>query len=209
MRSLLKGLGWRELLPTTICCPIMFIKATLAKIDWFLLRKSDPWSASLSLINHLWLRHYSAVKRSWGLTLSMHLIKSRQSLLKSLRVSSIWGTGLSVLFMCSTSFAVVPLNRELEVNTLKNRLPILNMSAFVVKGSPLSTSGATYPGVPHLNLRRRISSTRQASPRSDMQSFKSVLSIKRMLSGFRSLWIIFFLCIKSTLSKTYAIIVRA
>ena len=82
------------------------------------------------------------------------------------------------------------------------------MSALVVKGLSLSTSGPTQLGDPHLILISSSLSLLHAIPRSVMQIIKSFLSIKSILSGFRSRCIMFFLCIKSTAKINYAIIVR-
>ena len=84
---------------------------------------------------------------------------------------------------------------------MKQKLPILKISDFVLKGAPLKTPGSTYPGVPHLRYNSSSLVAKQARPRSDIHIFNYVLSITKILSGLISLCIIFFLCIKSAASN--------
>lgn len=117
--------------------------------------------------------------------------------------------GFEYLFWDKTSWAVAPLKRFRPVNMLKRRLPKLKTSTFVVAFLSLSISGATYPGVPHLILNSNSSLSLQAMPRSVMQTLKSLMSVIKMLSGFISRWIICFLCIRSTASRSCARMIRA
>lgn len=91
---------------------------------------------------------------------------------------------------------------------LKKRHPRLNISDLGPIGNPLSNSGETYPGVPHLYERSLVSVLRHARPKSAMHTLSSSLSRMRMLSGFRSLWYIPYYCIRWTVSINCAIIVR-
>ena len=70
---------------------------------------------------------------------------------------------------------------------------MLKMSHFSeylwLKSSKLATSGATYPGVPHLGNKYLSEFYRTDKPRSIILTSKLILSLleKIMLSGFKSL----------------------
>ena len=110
--------------------------------------------------------------------------------------------------MKSISFIFLPWKRKPFVIKLKRTQPALKISILVVAEFLFNNSGATYPGVPHFNLIYYSSFSLHARPRSAIWTINFFLSMIKILSGFRSRWIIYFLWIKSSAKRSYSIIVR-
>jgi hypothetical protein len=82
---------------------------------------------------------------------------------------------------------VFPEKRKQPVSRLKKTEPKLKMSALYVYPRPVNTSGATYPGVPHLCLSCSLFGVNAASPKSAIFTSYSVLSSIDLIRMFSSL----------------------
>ena len=100
---------------------------------------------------------------------------------------------------------------NLPVNRLNKIDPALNMSHLEVQPSYVNISGAIQPAVPHCFVSFSFKSQRIVVdiPKSAILTHNwspSSILVIRIFSGFRSLWTIDRLCMKSNVNSSYSMI---
>ena len=153
-----------------------------------LLRQRILMRDSRSFRNHTCCKQSSAEGLSICLDANIFKSRSLHSGLTWLQVFPMMVVTSQCSLRVSISLSVLPPNNNLPVTKLKIILPSEKISDLSLNGSPLSTSGSTYPGDPHFHISARLLEFLQAKPKSAMHTLSSVLFRMRMLSGLMSLW---------------------